>query len=138
VALGPDVLASVFAELSRTQPPDRFDAIEELLLGVASLDELIEQASSRGANVDLRAALATALGHAVAGEEARIPEARQRIAAALLRLARDDHEAVRMAAVEALGLAGLREARGELERIAVDDPIPAVQREARASLDELS
>jgi hypothetical protein len=138
LTLGPEVLASVLAELSRPQPPDRFDAIEELLLHTATLDELIEQALAEGATVDLRASLATALGHAAGGEEAKNPLARERIVAALVHLARDVHEAVRVAAVEALGIAGLGEARAELERIAAGDSVPAVQREARASLDELS
>jgi hypothetical protein len=137
LAIGPEVQPSVLEALSKAQPPSRFDVLEELLLRITSLDDLIELALAESAPVDLRASLATALGHAD-GDSAAGPEARVRLLGALLHLARDAHAGVRVAAVEAIGLAGLREARAELERIAAGDDSPTVRREAKATADELS
>jgi HEAT repeat protein len=135
-ALGAEVLHSVLEVLSTPQPPDRFDALVELLVRISTLPELIEQGVNRIGTPDLRAATAVALGHAAGGEKR--PEMEKPIRLALLSLAHDEHAGVRTVAVEALGLAGLQGALGELEHIATSDPNPTVRREAKTAVDELS
>lgn len=129
-ALGPSVYPSVLAELEQAQPPDRLDVLIDLLLRSVTADELVDVAS-RTVSATLRASLATALAHAAKGSPA------ERVVRALLELTRDPDERVRFSAVEAIGIAELadRPVLLALNRIAEEDPSPAVRSEARSILD---
>ena len=139
LALGPEVVPSVLAELSEPQPPERDDLLIALLLQWTSPDQLIALGLSVDASAHLRAAIAEALGHRARDAQGP-PEVRQRIAAMLAQLARDDDPGVRVTAVEAIGLAGLGtpEIEGLLREIAATDGNEAVRNEAKAVLKETS
>ncbi len=133
--LGSQVLSAILVELSSVQPPDRFDVLVESLLNAASPYELVEEALARGAPVDLRASIATALGYAISRDKVE-RVARVRVVGALRELLRDKSASVRVAAAEAIGQAGLTEAVEDI-RAATTDPNAAVVREARNALDSL-
>lgn len=138
LGIGPEVLPSVIAELSETQPPDRFDALLGLLLRWQRPDDAIDLALSEGAGPDLRAAMAEAMARHVEADPGSAEVAR-RIGSALARLARDPDAGVRITAVEAIGLAGLAgapELRELLRGVASDDGNDQVRREARQVLGE--
>jgi hypothetical protein len=139
VALGSEVVPSALAELAKPQPPERLDAIVALVVRWTSAHELIATALA-APEPNLRAALASALAHSARGEGAADSRGRDEIIEALLRLARDPHPSVRLAAVESIGLAGSRDARvrDALARIAAEDADDLVRREARTCLDELT
>jgi hypothetical protein len=128
------VTPGVLAELAKPQPPERFDVLLRLLLKWKSAEEVLEIAASANVGWILRASLAEALRYYADDGDART---RERIAVALARLARDDHDGVRIAAVEAIGLAGLSR-DPEVARVLADaadhDPNLDVQEEARGIL----
>lgn len=136
-ALGPVGLPSLLVELSSPQPPDRFDALVTALLRAASLEEISDNALARGASHDLRASLATALGF-ISQEQAIEPRRRSFLLDTLRSLLRDTQAGVRAAAAEAIGVAGLSEARGELEAAARGDSNGVVRSAARAGVDAIS
>lgn len=104
LSLGREVIPAVLAELAKPQTPERFDVLLRLLHKWRSAEDVLAISSVPDAGWQLRAALAEALSRYAA--DAPYP-LRSRIASALARLAKDDHDAVRMAAVDAIGLAGL-------------------------------
>jgi hypothetical protein len=136
LALDHEVIASVLAELLEPQPPNRADVLLALLVRWTPPGELIELARSDEAGPVLRSALAEALGRCV---ETADRSDRERISSTLTVLIRDADARVRVAAAEAIGLAGLAsapEVRGVLRNLAVEDSNEDVQAEARAILEE--
>ena len=136
LALPVEVVPSVLRELGEPQPPERFDVLLRLLLKWKTLDDVLEILRA-GANGVLRASLAEALGYYASEIHAADEGARSRVAAALARLTRDQDVGVRIAAVEAIGLAGLASLLGEVLRERVNADInDSVRAEAAAVLEE--
>ena len=137
LALGRDIVPSVLAELGEPQPPERFDVLLALLMKQQTADELIELARSGAAGWVLRAALAEALSHYA--ESLHDAAVKERISSVLVQLSRDTEAAVRIAAVEAIGLSKLGadpQVREVLRRVASEDSNADVRREAKIVLDE--
>jgi hypothetical protein len=139
LALGPEVVPSVLAELAEPQPPERFDVLVALLVKWKTADEAMDLARSEGAGWVLRASLAEALGHYADALHARDARTRERIASVLAHLARDSNAGVRIAAVEAIGLAKLTadpQTREVLRHVASGDPNADVKNEAQTVLEQ--
>jgi hypothetical protein len=138
LSLGREVAPGVLAELAKPQSPERFDVLLRLLLKWKTAEEVLEIVAAPNAGWILRAALAESLRYYADAGDART---RERIAVALVRLARDEHDGVRVVAVEAIGLAGLSN-DPDVARVLADaadhDPNPDVQDEAREILSKSS
>jgi len=139
LALGPEAVPSVLAELSEPQPAEREDLLIELLLQWVSTDDLLEIVRSDEANLRLRGAIVEALGHRARDARASAASGR-RIVATLAHVAQDDDPGIRITAVEAIGMAGVvtPEIEGLLRQIAAQDRNKSVQAEARAVLEEIT
>ena len=114
----------------KPQTPERFDVLLRLLHRWRSAEEVLAISSVPDAGWQLRAALAEAISLYAADA---LDPLRSRIASALARLAKDDHDAVRMAAVDAIGLAGLDrepDVAPVLREVAERDPNTDVRDEA--------
>lgn len=140
LALGPEVLSGVVSEIAQPQPPDRLDLLLELLMRHQTFSETIEMARSADREPVLRASLASVLAHYVQSGQVTETSARRQICFALLDLAKDPDVGVRLTAVEALGLAELRETEviDLLAELGEADPNDVVRAEARATLAELA
>lgn len=139
LALSRDAVPSVLDRLAEPQPPDRQDVLMSLLVRWQSPDEVIELASAEAAGPILRAALAEALALYAGGPYEHDERVMQRVATTLARLARDSDAGVRVASVEAIGLAGLYTAPGVrdlLREVASDDASESVRAEAKSVLEE--
>jgi hypothetical protein len=138
-SLGAEVAPSVIAELSKVQSPERSDLLLTLLGKWVRLDEVLDLATRAESGWVLRSALAEALRYYA--EDLHPSEARQRrrIAETLAALTRDGDAGVRIAAVEAIGLARLFEdpaAAAALQAAATSDPVASIREEAQRILAE--
>ncbi len=138
LALSVDVVPSVLRELGEPQPPERFDVLIGLLIKWNTIDEVLEILRAGETRGVLRASLTGALGYYASEIHAADEAARSRVAAALAALTRDLDVGVRIAAVEAIGLAGLSSGLREVlrERASLDSN-DSVRAEAAAALEEI-
>jgi HEAT repeat protein len=138
LALGPEVLPCLVAELSKPQDPERFDILVALLAKLVGAHELMDLAEAPDANPTLRSSVAEALG--LCGETWNLSDAgiRSRAVDLLARLAADHHDGVRVEAVASIGRLGIATVpalRTLLARIATGDSNPQVRDEARFVLE---
>lgn len=138
-SLGAEVVPGVIAELSRTQSPERFDLLLTLLCKWVRLDEVLDLATREESGWILRSALAEALRYYAENLHSSEARQRQRIVATLASLASNGDAGVRIAAVEAIGLArlfGHPAAAAALHAAATSDLVASVREEAQRILAE--
>ena len=137
--LGPEVVPAAIDQLRSPQPPDRLDALEEMLVQWHPREASIGGLRSAGLEREpaaFREAWAGVLsGYAEATRDAGVIRV---VTSALRILAGAAEASVRIAVVEALSRIGDVASRQLLSQIVRSDPSAAVKAEARAALADLS